>query len=222
MADERAGRMSKLLAGHPARAARDGAAAFRAFAFSSPVSFWESPRSPAWARFVRAVLTGLAEQGRVLLGGDVVGASRAPPATTDGARFLAQRGRVSQTVSMRAHGICAEERQRSRTPTDRIEGRRRRLSALRDVSDSRPAQKLNAALRATATICGAVVEQTLLDRLHLAARRIACASARRSFASRPCSTSEPDRISGGFSLGPHVLIVNAGLQRNRPCHRSEA
>src|ERR1700712_2879979 len=49
-----------------------------------------------------AFLTGLAEQGRTLLGGDVVVHLVHRPADDSERAFLAKHGRVSQTVAMRA------------------------------------------------------------------------------------------------------------------------
>jgi putative ABC transport system permease protein len=57
-----------------------------------------------------------------------------------------------------------------------------------------------------------VAEQTLLDRLHLSVggeMRIGG----QNFRVSAVLQSEPDRISGGFSLGPHVLISTGALQR---------
>src|SRR5215831_2361538 len=49
-----------------------------------------------------AFLTGLAEQGRTLLGGDVAVGLVHRPATTAERAFLGRSGRVAENVSMRA------------------------------------------------------------------------------------------------------------------------
>src|SRR4029077_3662223 len=50
----------------------------------------------------QAMLTGMAEQGRVLLGGDVAVQLVHRPATNAEQSFLAARGKVAETISMRA------------------------------------------------------------------------------------------------------------------------
>jgi putative ABC transport system permease protein len=62
------------------------------------------------------------------------------------------------------------------------------------------------------TICGAVVEQTLLDRLHLSRGGLMRIGSQ-DFRITAMLANEPDRISGGFTLGPHVLMSDAGLAR---------
>ena len=63
-------------------------------------------------------------------------------------------------------------------------------------------------------ICGAAAEQSLLDRLHVKRGdliRIGDAT----FRIIAALDSEPDRISTGFSLGPHVLVSE------KPCPRPD-
>jgi putative ABC transport system permease protein len=59
-------------------------------------------------------------------------------------------------------------------------------------------------------VCGAAAEQTLLDRLHVGrGDLIKVGSA--TFRIMAALTSEPDRISTGFSLGPHLLVSSKSL-----------
>jgi putative ABC transport system permease protein len=61
-------------------------------------------------------------------------------------------------------------------------------------------------------ICGAAAEQTLLDHLHMKlgdTLRIGT----QDFRIGAVLANEPDRLSGGFSLGPHVMVSMAGLKR---------
>jgi putative ABC transport system permease protein len=158
-----------------------------------------------------AFLTGLAEQGRTLLDGDVVVHLVHRPTAADERNFLEHHGRVSQTVSLRGmayalkNGVEAE----------------RQLVELKAVDGSypffgsvglNPAQNFLAALRCDGAICGVVAEQTLLDRLQLAPGGLLKIGAQ-VFRVKAALTSEPDRISGGFSLGPHVIISSAALAR---------
>jgi putative ABC transport system permease protein len=68
------------------------------------------------------------------------------------------------------------------------------------------------AIASSQIVCGAVVEQMLLDRLHLpigGTMRID----RQIFRVAAVLQSEPDRVSGGFSLGPHVLVSTGALKK---------
>jgi putative ABC transport system permease protein len=158
-----------------------------------------------------AFLTGLAEQGRTLLGGDVVVHLVHREANAGELGYMQQQGRVSEAVSLRAMAYALKNGR---------EGERQ-LVELKAVDafypffgavSLMPQQSLSAALRCDAGGCGAVAEQTLLDRLHLAPGgmlRIGTLTLRVS----AVLDKEPDRISGGFSLGPHVLISTAALKR---------
>jgi len=157
-----------------------------------------------------ALLSGLAAEGRTLLGGDVSVHLVHRPADARELAFLKGRGRVSQTIAMRAmayalKGGRAEERQ-----LIELKAVDRAYPLYGDVALT-PPRALHDALACTREkICGAAVEQTLLDRLHLApggAIRIGSATFRVS----AILDGEPDRISGGFSLGPHVLVSDEGL-----------
>src|SRR5262252_6424994 len=114
-----------------------------------------------------AFLTGLAEQGRTLLGGDVAVGLVHRSATAAEHDFLARYGRVSESVSMRAMAYAMR----------RGDARERQLIELRAVDGSfplfgavstAPAGSLARDLSCDAKLCGAVVEQTALDRLHVA------------------------------------------------------
>jgi len=158
-----------------------------------------------------AFLTGLAEQGRTLLDGDVV-VHLVHRATTDAEQaYLAQHGRVSQTVSLRGMAYALKNGSEADRQLVELKAVDSTYPFFGDVSLS-PAQKLNTALQCDSDICGAVAEQTLLDRLHLAPGGRMKIGAQ-VFHVSAVLNSEPDRISGGFSLGPHVLISNAALQR---------
>jgi putative ABC transport system permease protein len=159
----------------------------------------------------QAFLTGLAEQGRTLLGGDIVVHLVHRTADDTERAFLAKHGRVSETVSLRAmayalkHGV---EDERQLVELKAVDGAYPFFGA---VSLS-PAQDLQKALRCDAEICGAVAEQTLLDRLHIAPGGLMKIGTQ-TFRLTAMLNSEPDRISGGFSLGPHIIVSNAALAR---------
>jgi putative ABC transport system permease protein len=158
-----------------------------------------------------AFLTGLAEQGRTLLDGDVVVHLVHRPTTDAERSYLSHRGPVSETVSLRGMAYALRngvEADRQLVELKAVDGAYPFFGAV----SLGPGQKLSTALKCDGAVCGAVAEQTLLDRLHLApggSMKIGTQVFRVSAA----LNSEPDRISGGFSLGPHVLISTAALQR---------
>src|SRR5579885_2648242 len=159
----------------------------------------------------QAFLTGLAEQGRVILGGDVaVGLVNRPMAANERA-FIARHGRVSEIANMRAMAYALKNGAQAE----------RQLIELKAVDAAHPlygsvkispAQGLSRALRCTAQACGALVEQTLLYRLQEKVGSTILIGAQ-EFRIAGVLASEPDRLSGGFSLGPHVLISRAALDR---------
>ncbi|HEX4294072.1 MAG TPA: FtsX-like permease family protein [Rhizomicrobium sp.] len=156
-----------------------------------------------------AFLAGLSQQGRVLLGGDVsVGLVHRQTTAAEHA-FLARYGRVSETVSMRAmaYAVGAQDD--------------RQLVELKAGDDLYPLYgrvrlspdiALRDALRCDGNVCGAVAEETLFDRLHIARGGIVRIGTQ-LFRIDAVLAGEPDRISGGFSLGPHILISGAALKR---------
>jgi len=158
-----------------------------------------------------AFLTGLAEQGRTLLDGDVVVQLVHRTTTKAEHDFLARHGQVSQTVSLRAMAYALQngtEAERQLVELKAVDG----AYPFFGTVALEPMQSLAHALRCDGQVCGAVAEQTLLDRLHLAPGGLLKIGAQ-TFRVSAALTSEPDRISGGFSLGPHVIIGDDGLQR---------
>ncbi len=158
-----------------------------------------------------ALLTGLAEEGRVFLGGDVSVDLVHREAGANELAFLKARGRVSETVSMRAMAYAVKNGREEERQLIELKGVDRAYPLYGSVRLS-PQKPLAQALACDSSVCGTAVEQTLLDRLHLpvgGTLRIGSANYRVT----AILASEPDRIAGGFSLGPHVLMSRDGLQR---------
>ena len=158
----------------------------------------------------QAFLVGLSEQGRTLLGGDVRLQRIYQRADETERTFLANYGRVTETAALRS--MAADGRDQNK----------RMLIELKAVDQSypllgqtvlSPAMPLQTALNCSAQICGAAVEEALLVRLGIrTGDTIHIGNA--GFIVRAQIISEPDRISGGFTLGPHVLVSMDGLQRS--------
>lgn len=159
----------------------------------------------------QAFFAGLSEQGRVLLGGDVAVNLIHRETTPQEHAFLARYGRVSETVIMRGMAYAMR---------GGVEGNRQ-LVELKAVDGGFPLYgretlapnvSLAAALACSGGVCGAAVEDTLLDRLKVKRGDILRIGTQ-NFRINAVIVDEPDRISGGFALGPHVLISDAGLRR---------
>ncbi|MBI3678713.1 MAG: FtsX-like permease family protein [Proteobacteria bacterium] len=159
----------------------------------------------------QAFLTGLSEQGRVLLGGDVSVGLVHRPATSVEREFLARYGRVSQTISLRGMAYAIKNGVEDERQLVELKSVDRLYPLYGNVSlSSRHA--LGELLKCDGKLCGALAEQTLLDRLHLGIGGIIRIGTQ-DFRVGAVLNKEPDRISGGFSLGPHVMISDAGLAR---------
>ena len=154
-----------------------------------------------------AFLTGLQDQGQVLLGGDVSVNLVHRAASNDELAFLNAQGRVTTALSMRAMAYAQGNNARQLVELKGVDDRWPLFGAPKFT----PAQGLRDALACEDDgICGAAAEQTLLDRLHV--RRgdlIKLGSA--TFRIMGALDSEPDRISTGFTLGPRLLVSAKAL-----------
>ena len=155
-----------------------------------------------------AFLTGLQDQGQVLLGGDVSVRLVHRPASAAERAFLDEQGTRRGNASRCAPWPMRQDNQN------------RQLVELKAVDDHwplfgtpqfTPAQDLHDALACEEDgICGAAAEQTLLDRLHVK-RGDLIKLGNATFRIMGALDKEPDRISTGFSLGPRLLISSKGL-----------
>jgi putative ABC transport system permease protein len=158
-----------------------------------------------------ALLGGIAENGRVLLGGDVAIELVHRPMARAELQFVQSKGTVSQTASMRAMAYALT----------RGTAGARQLIELKAVDAAyplyskpglSPALDLQRALACNGKTCGAIAEQALLHRLHLSRGGMMRVGSQ-DFRITAALTDEPDRLSGGFSLGPHVIVSRAALAR---------
>lgn len=157
-----------------------------------------------------AFLAGLAEHGRALLGGDVRIQRLYLPASAGERAFLARFGQVSEVATARSMA------------TNAAQPERRTLIELKAVDPQyplvgaavlSPAMPLQRALACDANACGAVAEDALLVRLGLKPGDLARVG-NANFAIRAVLVTEPDRVAGGFELGPRLMISRAALQRS--------
>ena len=157
-----------------------------------------------------AFLTGLRDSGQTILGGDVSLHLVHRPATSAERGFLARYGRVSSAVSMRAMAYALRDGKQAE----------RELIELKAVDASwplfgapgfTPAQSVRDVIACEDDhVCGAAAEQSLLDRLHVR-RGDLLRIGGGTFRIIAVLDSEPDRVSTGFSLGPHILVSDKAL-----------
>jgi putative ABC transport system permease protein len=154
-----------------------------------------------------AFLTGLKDQGQVLLGGDVA-VNLVHRAASPGERaFLDAQGKVSEAISTRAMAYARDNRARQLVELKGVDAR----WPLFGAATFTPAQDLPDVIACEDDgVCGAAAEQSLLDRLHVK-RGDLVRLGNATFRIMAVLDSAPDRISTGFSLGPQLLIASTGL-----------
>lgn len=150
---------------------------------------------------------GLASQAREILGGDVVFSIEQQRFTSEQRQAFGRLGSIAYSVRANAMAETASGE--------------RRLIDMRGVDAAYPvvgkvelsgAPDLGTALRVEDGIAGAVVEQTLLDRLNLRlGDRFTVGST--PLIARAVLISEPDRLGRGFALGPRVLTSVAVVEQ---------
>jgi putative ABC transport system permease protein len=153
-----------------------------------------------------AVGTGLKADARAMLGGDVELHLVHIPASERELDYLRRYGALSSVAKMRAMAR-------------RLDGGERSLVELKAVDDSyplygevmlEPSQPLAPALAERNGRWGAVVAPALLDRLKLRiGDRLRIGDA--EYEIRGTIAHEPDVATGGFELGPRVMIASAAL-----------
>jgi putative ABC transport system permease protein len=152
-------------------------------------------------------LTGLQDQGQVLLGGDVSVHLVHRAASSQERAFLDSKGRVSATMAMRAMARARDNENRQLVELKGVDDRWPLFGAPKLA----PAQALSDVLACEDDgVCGAAAEQTLLDRLHVT-RGDLLKVGDATFRVMAVLQSEPDRISTGFTFGPRLLVSSKSL-----------
>ncbi len=156
-----------------------------------------------------AFLSGLSEQGETLLGGDVGLERPYRPADETERAFMARFGRVAEFASLRSMAADARNlASRTLIELKAVDAAYPLVGEMRLA----PAMTLAAALACDGVACGAVAEDALLARLGIAVGD-AIHIGERDFIIRAQIVSEPDRVAGGFTLGPHVMVSREGLKQ---------
>ncbi len=157
----------------------------------------------------QAFLTGLSEQGRTLLGGDIRLQRLYQPATEAELKLFSGYGAITESAALRTMASDAKNPvSRTLVELKAVDG----AYPLIGATELAPALPLQSALACDAMRCGAVAEDALLARLALKPGDIV-RMGDAEFVLRARIVSEPDRVAAGFALGPHVLVSREGLER---------
>ncbi|MCP5410694.1 MAG: FtsX-like permease family protein [Alphaproteobacteria bacterium] len=155
-----------------------------------------------------AFLTGLQDQGQVLLGGDVSVRLVHRPASAEERAFLERQGRVSEYISMRAMVYAQGGKGRQLVELKAVDANWPLFGAPRFA----PPQKLSDVIACEDDgVCGVAAEQALFDRMHVN-RGDLVRLGDRTFRMMGVLEKEPDRVSTGFSLGPRLLLSIDGVK----------
>lgn len=152
-----------------------------------------------------SILTGLAEQGQVILGGDFQAEAAQRSATDEERAAFARYGTVSETTQMRAMATTMDGSQSLLVELKGIDARYPLYGALRladGAITTRPAGTDVAIAPALAEKLGLKVGSQI--RVGEAQFRIA-----------GIIDEEPDRVGEGFTLGPVVMADMAGVDATR-------
>ncbi len=153
-----------------------------------------------------AVDAGLHGDARAILGGDVEFHLAQRAASAEERRFFAANGAVSEVTRLRAMAIVDTSGKRSLIELKAID----RAYPLYGTVTLDPPQDLDATLARRDGVWGAVAAQALLDRLNLK-RGDTIRIGEGRFVLRAVLAHEPDSVSGGFELGPRVVIASDAL-----------
>ena len=159
---------------------------------------------------VSASLTsGLAREGRVILGGDLSFSLIQREASAAERQFIASRGQVSVAATLRAMASTPDSR-RALVELKAVDG----AYPLYGTVTLEPDMPLATALAQRDGAFGAAVDSALLARLDLqpgARLTIGQATVEITAAIR----NEPDKLASGMAFGPRVIISEAALRATR-------
>lgn len=152
-----------------------------------------------------ALRAGLERQGEVLLGGDVTLARPHTRATDEERRWMAARGRVSETATLRSMARRLDGTDQALVEVKGVDRAYPLVGSLKISGGEAPARLLSEGT-------GAIVDPILLERLgvrlgdRLQLGRI-------EVEIRGLLESEPDKISDRFTMGPRLFISHDTLQQ---------
>jgi putative ABC transport system permease protein len=155
-----------------------------------------------------AIERGLGAEGRNVLGGDVSVAFSYRFADASERAWMESNGAVSEVIDLRSMlGTVGADVERVLAQVKAVDG----AYPLAGTVTVAGGGSLADALAPRDGLFGLVAEQVLADRLGLSpGDQVSLAGA--TFEFRAVLKTEPDRASGGFALGPRVIVLTAGMR----------
>jgi putative ABC transport system permease protein len=154
-----------------------------------------------------ALLEGLSRQGQQLLGGDVEVRLTQRELGKKEREWLAQNGKVSMVAELRAMAIAQGHDARALVELKAVDS----AYPLYGMADVSPRQPLNELFANREGVFGAAADERLLAKLGIPQGGIVKIG-NALFSLRGGIRREPDRVAGGFTLGPRVLISEFALR----------
>jgi putative ABC transport system permease protein len=148
-----------------------------------------------------ALIEGLSVEGQRLLGGDIEVRLVHREMDSKEIKWLRDQGQVSMVADTRTEAISLDGNARSSIELKAVD----RFYPLYGKADASPREPLTELFANREGVFGAAVEQRLLKKMGLKEGDIVKIGDAK-FMLRAVIVQEPDRIAGGFSTGPRVLI----------------
>jgi putative ABC transport system permease protein len=158
-----------------------------------------------------AFLSGLSVKGRELLGGDLEFRLTQREASAAELAWMKRQGQVSMTSEMRGMIKLTAAGERTLVELKSVDSAYPLYGA---VETKDPAANWKSLLEPQDGHMGVLVEENLLAKLNAKIGDIASIG-EAQFALRGVLKTEPDRVAGGFALGPRVLISGEGLRATK-------
>lgn len=154
----------------------------------------------------RSISAGVADQGQVLLGGDMRFQLTQREASAAELAFLETLGTVSQSANMRSMARLEDGSDQALVEAKAVDGAYPLYGAL----ETQPALSVDDLLSERDGVFGAAAPEILFERLGLGVGgKVKLGSA--TFQLRARLVTEPDAVSDGFGFAPRLLVSRAGL-----------
>ena len=154
-----------------------------------------------------ALVEGLSEEGQTILGGDVDFRLVHREAGAEELAFLSQNATISKSIEMRAMAAAPKTDERTLVELKGVDD----LYPLYGRVTLSPEMDLSAALEARSGVWGTAVEPALLDRLNAGVGDTLDVGDI-SVEIRAVIDREPDRVAGGFALGPRLFLSDEAME----------
>ena len=157
-----------------------------------------------------SISAGVADQGQVLLGGDMRFQLTQREASAAELAFLESLGTVAQSANMRSMARLEDGSDQALVEAKAVDGAYPLYGAL----ETQPALSTDDLFGERDGVFGAAAPEILFERLGLGVGgKVKLGSA--TFQLRARLVSEPDAVSDGFGFAPRLLVSRAGLDASR-------